>query len=31
MSTYRANREAFDAFRLVPRMLTDTTDRDLSV
>src|SRR5699024_7557663 len=30
-STMDANREAFDRRRLVPRMLRDTTDRDLSV
>lgn len=29
-ATYRANREAFDRYRLVPRMLTDATARDLS-
>ncbi|SFB58375.1 L-lactate dehydrogenase (cytochrome) [Amycolatopsis marina] len=29
-STVRANREAFDRWKLVPRMLTDSTDRDLS-
>ncbi|MCU1687158.1 MAG: L-lactate 2-monooxygenase [Amycolatopsis sp.] len=29
-ATVRANREAFDHWRLVPRMLTDATDRDLS-
>lgn len=28
--TMRANREAFDRWRIVPRMLTDATDRDLS-
>ncbi len=27
----RANREAFDRWRVVPRVLVDTTDRDLSV
>lgn len=30
-NTMDANREAFDRRRLVPRMLRDTTDRDLSV
>ena len=29
-ATARANREAFDHRRVVPRMLTDATDRDLS-
>ncbi|GAA2815490.1 lactate 2-monooxygenase [Crossiella cryophila] len=29
-ATVRANREAFDRWRLVPRMLRDATDRDLS-
>ena len=29
-ATARANREAFDRWRLVPRMLTGATDRDLS-
>lgn len=29
-ATMRANREAFDHFRLVPRMLTDVSRRDLS-
>lgn len=29
-ATVRANREAFDRWRLVPRMLTDATTRDLS-
>jgi lactate 2-monooxygenase len=29
-ATARANREAFDRWRLVPRMLTDATERDLS-
>jgi lactate 2-monooxygenase len=29
-ATMRANREAFDRWRIVPRMLTDATDRDLS-
>ncbi|WP_199435546.1 lactate 2-monooxygenase [Qaidamihabitans albus] len=29
-ATMRANREAFDRWRLVPRMLTDATERDLS-
>ncbi|GAA5156856.1 MULTISPECIES: lactate 2-monooxygenase [Amycolatopsis] len=28
-ATMRANREAFDRWRIVPRMLTDATDRDL--
>ncbi|MDF4250370.1 lactate 2-monooxygenase [Streptomyces sp. WMMB303] len=28
-ATHRANRAAFDHYRLVPRMLTDATDRDL--
>ena len=30
-STERANRAAFDRWRIVPRMLTDTSSRDLSV
>ncbi|HET9141863.1 lactate 2-monooxygenase [Actinophytocola sp.] len=30
-ATMRANREAFDRWRIVPRMLTDATTRDLSV
>jgi lactate 2-monooxygenase len=29
-ATVRANREAFDRWRIVPRMLTDATKRDLS-
>jgi isopentenyl diphosphate isomerase/L-lactate dehydrogenase-like FMN-dependent dehydrogenase len=29
-ATMRANREAFDRWRIVPRMLTDATNRDLS-
>jgi lactate 2-monooxygenase len=29
-ATYRANREAFDRWRIVPRMLTGATDRDLT-
>ncbi|ACU96388.1 lactate 2-monooxygenase [Saccharomonospora viridis] len=29
-ATMRANREAFDRWRIVPRMLTDSTERDLS-
>jgi lactate 2-monooxygenase len=29
-ATVRANREAFDRWRIVPRMLTDATSRDLS-
>jgi isopentenyl diphosphate isomerase/L-lactate dehydrogenase-like FMN-dependent dehydrogenase len=29
-ATVRANREAFDRWRIVPRMLTDATTRDLS-
>ncbi|PXY27614.1 lactate 2-monooxygenase [Prauserella muralis] len=29
-ATARANREAFDRWRIVPRMLTDATERDLS-
>jgi lactate 2-monooxygenase len=29
-ATVRANREAFDRWRIVPRMLTDATQRDLS-
>jgi lactate 2-monooxygenase len=29
-ATARANREAFDRWRIVPRMLTDATQRDLS-
>ncbi|OLF16722.1 lactate 2-monooxygenase [Actinophytocola xanthii] len=29
-ATVRANREAFDRWRIVPRMLTDATNRDLS-
>jgi lactate 2-monooxygenase len=29
-ATARANREAFDAWRLIPRMLTDARERDLS-
>jgi lactate 2-monooxygenase len=29
-ATVRANREAFDAWRIVPRMLADATQRDLS-
>src|SRR2546421_4313166 len=29
-ATLRANREAFDRWRIVPRMLTDATGRDLS-
>ena len=29
-ATMRANREAFDRWRIVPRMLTDATKRDLS-
>jgi lactate 2-monooxygenase len=29
-ATMRANREAFDRWKIVPRMLTDATDRDLS-
>lgn len=29
-ATVRANREAFDRWRIVPRMLTDATERDLS-
>jgi lactate 2-monooxygenase len=29
-ATMRANREAFDRWKLVPRMLTDATERDLS-
>ena len=29
-ATMRANREAFDRWRIVPRMLTDATTRDLS-
>ncbi|SFI91971.1 FMN-dependent dehydrogenase, includes L-lactate dehydrogenase and type II isopentenyl diphosphate isomerase [Amycolatopsis sacchari] len=29
-ATMRANREAFDRWRIVPRMLTDATDRDLT-
>jgi lactate 2-monooxygenase len=29
-ATVRANREAFDRWRIVPRMLTDATGRDLS-
>ncbi|WP_019806551.1 lactate 2-monooxygenase [Saccharomonospora halophila] len=29
-ATMRANRAAFDGWRLVPRMLTDATERDLS-
>jgi lactate 2-monooxygenase len=29
-ATARANREAFDRWKLVPRMLTDSTERDLS-
>ena len=28
-ATHRANREAFDRYRLVPRMLNDATERDL--
>ncbi|MGP3990403.1 lactate 2-monooxygenase [Streptomyces sp. 3N207] len=28
-ATHRANREAFDRYRLIPRMLTDATHRDL--
>ena len=31
MSTYRANQAAFDAFKIVPRMMVDATDRHLSV
>ncbi|HXV85198.1 MAG TPA: alpha-hydroxy-acid oxidizing protein [Gemmatimonadales bacterium] len=30
-STIRANREAFDRWRIVPRVLRDVTERDLSV
>lgn len=30
-ASMRANREAFDRYRLVPRMLTDVSERDLSV
>jgi isopentenyl diphosphate isomerase/L-lactate dehydrogenase-like FMN-dependent dehydrogenase len=30
-ATARANREAFDRWRIVPRMLTDATERDLSI
>ena len=30
-ATMRANREAFDRWKIVPRMLTDATERDLSV
>jgi lactate 2-monooxygenase len=30
-ATLRANREAFDRWRIVPRMLTDATNRNLSV
>ncbi|RKT52969.1 lactate 2-monooxygenase [Saccharothrix australiensis] len=30
-ATARANREAFDAWRIVPRMLTDATERHLGV
>jgi isopentenyl diphosphate isomerase/L-lactate dehydrogenase-like FMN-dependent dehydrogenase len=30
-ATVRANREAFDRWRIVPRMLTDATTRDLAV
>src|SRR5204863_8298179 len=30
-ATMRANRDAFERFRIVPRMLRDVTDRDLSV
>src|SRR5947209_7114604 len=29
-ATVRANREAFDRWRIVPRMLTDATTRELS-
>ncbi|GHF88499.1 isopentenyl diphosphate isomerase/L-lactate dehydrogenase-like FMN-dependent dehydrogenase [Amycolatopsis bartoniae] len=29
-ATARANREAFDRWKIVPRMLTDATDRDLT-
>ncbi|MGH3518037.1 MAG: lactate 2-monooxygenase [Haloechinothrix sp.] len=29
-ATVRANREAFDRWRIVPRMLTDATERDLT-
>jgi lactate 2-monooxygenase len=29
-ATMRANREAFDRWRIVPRMLTEATDRDLT-
>lgn len=30
-STHRANRQAFEKYRIIPRMLVDATVRDISV